>query len=65
MGRKKTIPSEEVRNLLLGVLHTLDNVGCTFWACEGPDVPYVPMGTCSVCQCIKDIRDFMEEYQIE
>ena len=40
-------------------LATLDDDldgACTFWACPGPDAPYVHMATCRVCAARQDIR---------
>lgn len=35
--------------LLAGLIDTLEQVGCQFWACDGPTLEPVPMVTCHVC----------------
>lgn len=35
---------------------SLKNAPCGFWACDGPDKPFVWMATCSKCQVVMDIR---------
>jgi hypothetical protein len=40
-------------------IRTLKAMECTFWACEGPDKPFVHMMTCTKCQLIKEMRETM------
>lgn len=42
--------------LLRNALETLERVPCQFWACDGPDEPFVSMKTCYVCAQIQDLR---------
>lgn len=45
-----------IMDKLESVLDVLEHSNCIFWACEGPDVPYAHMKTCSVCSSIQDLR---------
>lgn len=50
-----------IQELLANILETFERVGCSFFACEGPDAPFVDMQTCHVCQQVKEIREFIVE----
>jgi hypothetical protein len=45
---------------LASVIATLEGQPCTFWACEGPDMPFQNMQTCGVCASVQDLRKIME-----
>lgn len=51
---------ESVNQALLATLReiteALEGADCTFGMCPGPDVPFVEMATCSVCQGIQAAR---------
>lgn len=43
-------------------INELVNAGaCTFWACPGPNQPFVNMATCRVCSAIKDLRKIRDD----
>lgn len=48
---------------LKNAIETLKNVSCSFWACEGPDVPFVHMKTCSLCQTTQDLMKLVDELE--
>lgn len=37
-------------------IRDLKAMPCSFWACDGPDKPFVHMATCRKCQLIMDMR---------
>lgn len=46
---------------LAGVLKELKGADCTFWACEGPDVPPENMVTCSVHWAYFSLKEVMTD----
>lgn len=50
----------EIIEHLESVLNTLGYVPCQFWACDGPDEPFVDMCTCVRCAQIQETRAMLE-----
>lgn len=42
------------------IVKELKTLDCVFWACPGPDKPLESMATCTVCSCIKDLREVIK-----
>lgn len=40
---------------LEGVLETLGDVPCSFWACPGAQAPFKHMATCNKCQAMQSL----------
>lgn len=51
---------ETEKEFLEHVLESITYMPCVFWACDGPDVPFVDMATCALCRTIQDIRERLE-----
>lgn len=48
--------SAQLRDAVKAALEEMEKMPCTFWACEGPDAPFVQMMTCSLCGTVQDLR---------
>jgi hypothetical protein len=42
------------------IIKDLKKCDCSFWACDGPDKPYVSMKTCLICVSIKELRTLID-----
>ena len=52
----------EIKRRLQAVINDLVNrVGCTFWACPGPNKPFESGLTCYTCASIKELRKIRDE----
>lgn len=51
----------QAHEIIQQAIDTLEGIGCTFWACQGPDVPFVQMETCTICAGIQDLRKLLDE----
>lgn len=47
---------ENLRAAVREAIATLQHTECCFWACDGPDEPFVSMKTCNICATIQDLR---------
>ena len=52
---------QRIRVLLFEGLEALQQAPCIFWACDGPDKPFVNMKTCRVCAAVQDLRKVLTE----
>lgn len=50
---------ETEKEFLTRILPELEG-RCEYWACEGPDKPFVPMMTCYVCGTVMELRERLE-----
>lgn len=48
--------AEAAEAVMRGTLAALEDSACTFWACDGPDAPFVSMKTCSNCAEVQLLR---------
>ena len=59
---------ENTHNLLNKVINALEHTKCDFWACDGPDKPFIHMKTCNTCyalQCLRRLKQTKPELFIE
>jgi hypothetical protein len=59
VGGTEEAPAHE--QLLRDCLGVLEGLPCTFPMCPGPDVPAQPLGTCSRCYMIQDLKRALGE----
>jgi hypothetical protein len=51
-----TFADRTTRQQLQEALDCIDGSECTFFACPGPDVPFLPMATCRPCRTTQLLR---------
>jgi hypothetical protein len=54
------LPDQTAADLATRALKNLAEDLCAFWACDGPDAPFVSMKTCRVCSTIQLLRTALE-----
>ena len=54
-GPAVTVPVAAIQD----VIATLEGTSCSFWACDGPDEPFVSMKTCNICSTVQDLRQLI------
>lgn len=55
------LTKRETVQRLRKVQGALESIGCTFWACPGPNKPVEDMATCRTCMAIKEIRQLIKD----
>jgi hypothetical protein len=53
----------EAKAALQEIQETLEAMDCTFFACPGPDAPFVDMATCSRCYILQKTRQTIKKLQ--
>ena len=52
---------DDLTEALKAAIETIERCGCQFFACDGPDKPFVDMATCHACATIQDFRKLLRE----
>jgi hypothetical protein len=55
--------ASEMFETLKDTLETLQRIDCQFWACPGPDKPFVDMQTCIRCSVIQEIKEVIAKVE--
>ena len=55
----RALLAEAAAEVIRKVIADLEITPCSFWACDGPDKPFVSMKTCRVCFSIQELRKLL------
>ncbi|MGI5414293.1 hypothetical protein [Actinomadura luteofluorescens] len=55
----RALLAEAAAEVIRKVIADLEITPCSFWACDGPDKPFVSMKTCRVCSSVQELRKLL------